>query len=81
MLSKACQWIESAHKNLCVFVWGVLCYTKADWFTRRVEFGNGGGDLIRGLVTGGVGGPWLRPGLEDRRRGNKGGGYSTSPFS
>ena len=31
------------------------------------DLGNGGGDLIGGLVTGGVGGPWLRPGLEDTR--------------
>lgn len=32
-----------------------------------MELGNSGGDLIGGLVTGGVGGPWLPPGLEDRR--------------
>ncbi|KAI4830835.1 hypothetical protein KUCAC02_002441, partial [Chaenocephalus aceratus] len=48
-------------------LWGVLCYTKVDSFAPCAEFGNGGGDLIGGLVTGGVGGPWLRPGLEDTR--------------
>lgn len=32
-----------------------------------MELGNGGGDLIGGLVTGGVGGPWLPPWLVDRR--------------
>lgn len=52
VLSEPCQCTENTHKNLCVSVWGVLCYTKADWFMRRVEFGNGGGDLIGGWWQG-----------------------------
>lgn len=36
-------------------------------FTSRAAFGNGGGDLIGGLVTRSAGVQWLPPGLEDRR--------------
>lgn len=57
------------------FVWAGLCYTKVDWFTRLVELGNGSGDLIGGLVTGGVEGPCLPPGREGKQ---EGGGYSNS---
>lgn len=48
---------QSLHTQepLCRFEGGVQCYEKVDWCMRHVDFSNGGGDLIGGLKSKGVG--------------------------